>query len=134
MAESIKFDDKYIDTTGVYDSTLGKTMRELLTYKAGVPTPAEGAMTEGTENYSTWHQLGPIVLLNVGISLTQTSGSAATIFTGLPKARAVANGTLTNGADAQSIRVYTDGTVHFESWQFITGYATGQLVYFTDEI
>lgn len=54
MAESIKFTDKYIDTTGVYDSTLNKTQQVINSKLVTVDTSSSSIGTPNPVNADTF--------------------------------------------------------------------------------
>lgn len=82
MAESIKFDDKYIDTTGVYDSVSDNVLSDLITLKE-IPLTAD---TDAVISHTCYcYQLGKLVILNIHMNINSGLGTSATLLTGVPK-------------------------------------------------
>lgn len=70
MAESIKFTDKYIDTTGVYDSTLNKTQQVINSKLVTVDTSSSSIGTPNPVNADT---LGGYSMDNFAKTVTLTN-------------------------------------------------------------
>ena len=101
MAESIKFTDKYIDTTGVYDSTLNKTQQVINSKLVTVDTSSSSIGTPNPVNADT---LGGYALSNF-VRTSQLVNNFTTATAGLYALDAAAGKTLNDSLSNLSTSV-----------------------------
>lgn len=134
MAESIRFNDKYIDTTGIYDSTQKETQQAInadVSDKFTVKTVTGWSInsTYISKNEVTVLRCGSLVIVSFLLyAKSEIPGGGTHVIDGLPASVAeeyvIANGS-TN---------YYHGNDHLRTNSAVsTGYSMGQFAYFTSD-
>lgn len=142
MAESIKFNDKYIDATGVYDSTQKATQQAVnasrvsdissINSKLTVKEVTGWAQNSSTVNSGGFHayRIGQLVILDFSIQFKTSAADFAVVATGLPTNANSETwtqvGTQRLSMSGTKLTLYGGLTVG-EAW------CNGQLIYFTSD-